>query len=261
MKFKRLIPAACMLLVAAIIMGAASYAWLSMNTQVKATDMTVTAEAEGGIVITNSQEDKWSDSVEAHIANAKLVPTSRSTADGWYHNKSTAADDYAAAEAYETLNITLSGGTEGIGQADSKNYFLQNNFTIKSSGDTLSKTLYINQVTVTSSDTTNGTREYDKALRVAIKVDTNTYIYAPIDGATTKYKVNNSNSDTEAYTSTTGKNLATGVTSIPNTDEGIPVSIFVYYEGEDEACMSDNISGVSMDSLTVTVQFGTTTIS
>lgn len=44
-KFKKLIPALCMLLVSAVMLGSSTYAWFSMNNKVTATGMSVTAVA------------------------------------------------------------------------------------------------------------------------------------------------------------------------------------------------------------------------
>ena len=44
-KFKKLIPAFCMLLVSAILLGSSTYAWFSMNDTVKATGMQINAIA------------------------------------------------------------------------------------------------------------------------------------------------------------------------------------------------------------------------
>lgn len=44
-KFKKLIPAFCMLLVSAIMLGSSTFAWFSMNDRVTATGMQVTAKA------------------------------------------------------------------------------------------------------------------------------------------------------------------------------------------------------------------------
>ena len=48
---KKLIPALCMLLVAAALLGTSTFAWFSMNTQVNATGMKVKATALGSLVI------------------------------------------------------------------------------------------------------------------------------------------------------------------------------------------------------------------
>lgn len=45
-KFKKLIPALCMLLVSAVMLGSTTFAWFSMNNTVTATGMTVTANSD-----------------------------------------------------------------------------------------------------------------------------------------------------------------------------------------------------------------------
>lgn len=45
-KFRKLIPALCMLLVSALFVGTSTYAWFSMNTTVTATDMQVKAKSD-----------------------------------------------------------------------------------------------------------------------------------------------------------------------------------------------------------------------
>lgn len=280
-KTLKLIPAIAMLLVSAVLVSTATFAWFSMNTQVTAKGMQVKAVAEGGIVISNSTKTDWTSEATAQITTANLFPTSNaktpSTLTTWYHNKSDDADDAKAGQAaatYETLDIALSDTTnsEGVGYVD-KNadsaytsgadaaYFLKDNFFIKSSGDSLTgTTLYINKVEVSSS---NSLLAIDNSLRVCIVVDSTAYLFAPVSvgaGPTLTYKVKGSATDTVALAGTT-KNTATGVTTINNTDaDAVPVQIYVYYEGEDASCKSTNISGISVDTITVSVQFGTTTI-
>ena len=45
-KFKKLIPAFCLLLVSAVLMGTSTYAWFSMNKTVTATGMNITAKSD-----------------------------------------------------------------------------------------------------------------------------------------------------------------------------------------------------------------------
>ena len=253
-----------------------------MNTQVTATGMQVKAVAEGGIVISNSTKTGWTSEATAQITTANLFPTSNAKTPGtlttWYHNKSDDADDAKANQAastYETLAIALSDPTngEGVGYVDKNNdsaftagadsaYFLKDKFFIKSSGDALTgTTLYINKVEVTSSNTLLA---IDNSLRVCVVVDGTAYLYAPVSvgvGPTLTYNVKGSATDTVALAGTV-KNTATGVSTIANTDaDAVPVEIYVYYEGEDASCKSTNISGITVDTITVSVQFGTTTIS
>lgn len=53
-KFKKIIPALCMLLISAVLMGTSTYAWFSMNTSVKASGMKVTAESKETFLLISS---------------------------------------------------------------------------------------------------------------------------------------------------------------------------------------------------------------
>lgn len=53
-KMRKLIPAFAMLMVAAIMMTTASFAWFSMNDQVKVSGLQIKAEATGSLIISNA---------------------------------------------------------------------------------------------------------------------------------------------------------------------------------------------------------------
>lgn len=53
-KFKKLIPAVCMLLIASMLMGTTTYAWFSMNRTVTATNMQISAKADSSLVISKT---------------------------------------------------------------------------------------------------------------------------------------------------------------------------------------------------------------
>lgn len=268
---KQMAAAVAMVTVAAVALGSSTYAWFAQNTNVTANGMSVQAQAEGGIVISNSDKETWTSTATATATNATLFPTSTRDVATWYHNKSTNANDAAASQAantYETLSLKNSenNNTYGVGYVDANSnntydtgeaaYYLLNEFTVKSASNTLSGiTFYINSVTVTG---TNSSAELDAALRIAIKVgtDSNTYIYAPITGATDKYRVGGAE-NSELTVKTNDKNVATAVNSIPATDAGVPVKIYAYFEGEDANCKSTNVSGKILDNLSVSVVFGT----
>ena len=92
---KKIIPALALLLISAMVLASASYAWFSMNTQVTATGMQVKATAEDGILISNSAKSDWTNSATATVTTAVLVPTSTAgtKTPAWTHNTSPDADD------------------------------------------------------------------------------------------------------------------------------------------------------------------------
>lgn len=51
---KKLIPALALLLISAVMLGTSSFAWFSMNTEVTATGMSVTAQAPTSLLISNT---------------------------------------------------------------------------------------------------------------------------------------------------------------------------------------------------------------
>ena len=63
-KFKKLVPAICMLLVSAVLMGTSTFAWFSMNTSVKATDLGVTAKSNAQFLYINTAANAGQGAVE-----------------------------------------------------------------------------------------------------------------------------------------------------------------------------------------------------
>lgn len=82
---KKIIPALVMLLVSAVLLSTASYAWFSMNTTVTATGMQVKATTASSLVIEDAQEDvgtsKETTVTFANYSNA-LTPTTHDWATG-----------------------------------------------------------------------------------------------------------------------------------------------------------------------------------
>lgn len=70
-KFRKLVPALCMLLVSAVLMGTSTYAWFSMNTTVTASGMEITAKSESKFLQIVAGTDAFSDSVAQISTTAK----------------------------------------------------------------------------------------------------------------------------------------------------------------------------------------------
>lgn len=70
-KFKKIIPALCMLLISAVLMGTSTYAWFSMNTTVKATGMEVKAKSQSEFLQIINEVGEFSDETAQSTANAK----------------------------------------------------------------------------------------------------------------------------------------------------------------------------------------------
>ena len=286
-----------------------------MNTQVTATSMQIKAIAEDGLLIKNELDDdvasSWKVSTNASYSTlVELAPTSTADVTAWYHNKSDAPTTAKAdqkANTYETLSAAhwlRDTGTGNSGayysdtdggndkDANEKSYVLLNKFFIKSSGDAIDlgagetyTALYINKVIVSAGSTSVN---LDKSLRVAIKINDNLYIYAPVDGATLSYNVGGYTLTDSTQPDTAGnRTFANSVTALSVPDGGIrndalpttgttaiaqipaitvavgstiEADVYIYFEGEDANCKSEYITD-TLDTLNVSVIFGITSVS
>jgi hypothetical protein len=288
-----LIPAFALLLVSAILMSTASYAWFSMNTQVSATNMQVRAVAEQGILINEiatSNDGNWDNEATAKqtaAADASLLyPASTTTGSTWYHASSKKSSSSASASqgaastdlngSYETLTSLVAitamsksatAGTEAkretMGKATdaAAGYYVHYEYYLKSSGDQIDldpdtsgeKYIAIKSVTATEPET-KASANLNKALRVGIKVNSVFYIYAPVTGFTASYYVNGGSTATTPIAGTTL--TATDLESLPASNQnGTKVDVYIWYEGEDANCKTDNATAVTLDNIKVDIVF------
>ena len=255
---KQLVAAVAMVCVSAVALGSSTYAWFVANNKVQATGMTVQAQSEGGIVISNESKTDWKISASAsHQEKTQLIPTSTADTKNWYHNVS---DDAGSAKAGQTAStytkLNLTTDNNGVGKDNAnKQYYLLNKFYIKSSAEAVdSGKIYIQKVTASG---VAASAKLDASLRVAIVMGDKAYIYAPVNGATLTYKVGGAADGTTAMSAVNVVNTET-VTGIPanTTVNPLEAAVYIYFEGEDGECKSENIMS-TLDSLQLTVDFGT----
>lgn len=163
---------------------------------------------------------------------------------------------------------------------DGEGFYVKYTYYLKSSG---SETLSIAQnalqakvkVTKMNEDTTDISTNLDKSLRVGVKYNASNYaIFAPLGGDSTYSVTTKANgTTTQAVTFTrseTGEtayaavNVGGAVTIAPVTGdatnhEGTPVYVYVWFEGEDSNCKSDNLTAV-LDTYKIDVTFQDTAI-
>jgi hypothetical protein len=294
-KFKKLIPALAMLLVSATAMSSATFAWFSMNREVSATSMEVRAVAEQGILINEVQtanDTNWDSEAtakQAASADASLLyPASTTDGSAWYHAASKKSNSAAAATSgtksgdiigdYETLSgltaITAmsksaTAGSEakretmGAAADAPAGYYVRYEYYLKSSGQEItlkneaSGDQYVSVKSVTATATANegsGSTNLNKSLRVGIKMNSAFYIYAPVTGYTATYYVNASSTATNAIAGTTV--TPTDLAKLPAASaDGAKVEVFIWYEGEDANCMTDNATAAKLDDIKVDIVF------
>lgn len=77
---KKLIPALCMLLIAAAMLGTSTYAWFSMNTQVTATGMQVVAKSDDTFLLI-SNTNSTASAIQAENSGAGFTTTTLTVSD------------------------------------------------------------------------------------------------------------------------------------------------------------------------------------
>ncbi len=276
---KKLIPALCMLLVSAMLLGTSTYAWFTMNKTVTATGLQVKARAEGGIVIfrTGGSRATATTTVSSSLgAAAALLPTSTADAAAWYHAEGTTDTNGAALNGvYSTLTLAneAPGNTNlglryvvnpGDGTDKSQAYVLYDIYTVVPDTNSSKYTdLWVSECTVTGA-----TKDLSKSLRVLVKCGANVSIFAPVDGATLAYSVNGTaispaavDSHTSGATpltktiSGTGKNIL-----VSGEVETATVEVYVYFEGEDTNHTTSNLA-TGIENLTIQTRFTCTSVS
>lgn len=277
-KSLKLIPALCMLLISAMLVGTSTYAWFTMNKTVTAVGLNVKARAEGGIVIARTGHTRNDDLTEESITMTDaqaLLPTSTADASTWFHAAGTAADNYAA-EAGSMKTLTLgtdnapTSSAAGIkGTSADTVYVLYDTYTIYPDKNSTSYTdLWVSQCTVSGASA-----NLSKALRVAYVAGSNVVICAPVNGATTSYTVGvNPDGTTSAGTSVSAVNSSASATTALTkaqaelksgevTSAGLEVNVYVYFEGEDQMHNTNNLNATgALEDLTITSKFTCTSV-
>ena len=95
---KKLIPALCMLLIAACLMGTSTYAWFSMNDRVTAQGMTITAASDAIFLEIKGTEDATFSTEGRNNINDTLRPVSHET---WSKLADVTDFDLAQADNYD----------------------------------------------------------------------------------------------------------------------------------------------------------------
>ena len=293
---KKLLPAIGMLAISAAMLSSATFAWFTMNKDVSVTSMQVKAVAEDGLLVNEvatASDTNWDDEATAaqNAASAVLLHPA-STADGttWYHAESTKANTAAAATAgtkstdlvddYTTLtgltaitnmSASASAGTNafretmGLSSTADAGYYVHYTYYLKSSSgstvtlDGSTKYLNIKKVEATLPET-QASEALNPSLRVGIKLNSEFYIYAPVNGYTTKYYVNAATEDNATQPIAGNTVTKTDLATLPaNGSNGTPVEVYIWYEGEDAGCKSDNARATALDNIQVDITFSLVT--
>ena len=266
-KMRKLIPAFAMLMVSAIMLSTASFAWFSSNTQAEANGMQIKAQTSGGLAIAVWTKDTvdgvtvakapldsaFASSVDIASTSwtngaSAVAPTSHNGTN-WYSAVAASVDSYAKnTEAYELV-------------ANGKEHYLQTTWSIKSLAADKQTNVRVTAVEVSGITNETVNTNFAKSLRVAIynRTTGTWYYFAPKQdaAATELYHVNSTADGRVAYAAdgiTVGaSSLTTQVlTNVTSTTAQV-IDVYLYFEGEDENCKSAN--AVNLDTISVNLVF------
>lgn len=280
---KKLIPALCMLLVAACLMGTSTYAWFAANLEVTASGMSVKAVSDGGLAIgiytafNQAPEDgafKGAESVTNGWSNsgataATVKPTSFTgavsgsnyAAGNWVTSTANNPGLAASNGTYVTAidNDTTWGATTGA------EIFQHTKWQVKSLVEGKTYELKISGITVSGGTTTAGAaKNLEKSLRVLVKYDGKFFKFAPnctpAEVAAAKFYSGTGTTLSDETNLVAGlKADGTAATisvvlgNISTTAQD--VEVFIYYEGEDANCKSAN--AIDIKTLSVAITYAT----
>lgn len=255
---KRLILTLGLLLVSAALLGTSTFAWFSMNKDVDITGMQVKATTPAYIYISSKPDMSGrSNSVAAPSDVTTVVPTSTVDLANWFVGTAATAD---ASTINGTGYVAKTSETVNVAQT----YYVQ-------SPNNAVQNLKVENITITRSDTTASA--INPALRIAVKCQDVTLFFAPLSnmnsgtavktaGTTdtiTFVKIGGTDTSVDKTTKVTYNTKAEGAGNssviIANmaADTIYTVQVFVFFDGEDAACTSNN--AVKLDTLNVTIGF------
>ena len=234
-KFKKLIPALCMLLISAVLMGTSTYAWFSMNKTVTAEGMEVIAKSNSTYLLIGN------------VDNASTIQTAQTTkANAAYADSTTNADKKVYPAAYYMALTTMPGTlAEGVnGTIKAKTWYTANNNKVDAStsaitritelveGEMGSYRLTYKTYLVLSKDSTN--------LSSKIKVT-----FARADGADESVSAVVVIGDEEFAYNTIDKTASQVTTKKVDlsTTTCYEVTVYVYIDGNGSNVYSDYING------------------
>ena len=248
---KQMGAAIAMVLVAAVALGSATFAWFVTNNKVDATTSTISAQSNAAFMYIrnkdNDNKDKTSDTADIK-ENKALYPA---TWDKHFDvNKVASADagvyQFESATALSPTASTIDATKRyAIGDPDSaevlNKYAVKNTFKVGTKGTKLTNLVVNpedNGISITGDTTSNA--NLDSALRILVKCGSNWVLCD-------KSRVIEDSSNGS-------KLLATEVTP----ENEVEVDVYVFYDGDDSAIYTNNLGSLKDASKKIKVTFTAT---
>ena len=288
-KFKKLIPAMVMLLIATMLMGTTTYAWFSMNNKVTVTGMEIRTKVSNNLFVaskalnttTVEADSAFNSYLNYTTAAALLEPVS--TIDGLNFFYTDSATNVAAGGAVRTANYTALNTSKAAPTTEQLTAFRTANGTANSVGYA-DYVMELKAVNADSNATTlkltkldlvyKGLPTSEKAYRVAVfmeKFNGTAYTIASeatLPAASSIF----SKSGATNFTSGSAVNSTAGVGTVltpnatisqsvaANSTEYYKVVVRIWLEGEDNTCNNETFAALNQNwALDLAFELGTAT--
>ncbi len=210
--------AIAMVLVAAVALGSATFAWFVNNTKVTAGQADVTAKAANTLLISKTNANAWATSLKLENASlSEIVPVSTVGSDGV--DLSFVKDTKWATDATDNKNYASE-----FGRAASGTDYYETSFDVK--GSVAGSKLYLDKETTFAMDeATNANKDMLASMRLGLVVDGKTYIYQ-LDGTELSSRYNTSlgsTSDADGITKAINSNGDAEVINVDNVSKNVGV--------------------------------------
>lgn len=276
---RKLIPAFAMLLLSAVLMSTASFAWFSSNGQVKASGMSVSATAPAALWISTANNTGFTTNITLTGAAKALTPATDDVA-GFTTNTAEAADEwtfhalntdgYALVKNDGTLKdeTTLNKDNAAkygtaLTETNIGDYVFHQVFYLRLEGKNVSADDYDKMdleavITLNSAKAGAANDAIYKALRVAVVSDGASVLADQTKYTVGGYQVYAFESDfaTDGKTVTGTKVDGEGSTKLMTiaAQETVAVHVYIWFEGNDTDCKNDNSNFVDSYSFDISFQ-------
>ena len=251
---KQMGAAIAMVLVAAVALGSATFAWFVTNNKVDATTSTISAQSNAAFMYirekTSDNQDSttWTSTVDPAVGDKALYPAHWAlvTESGTDKAYATAGSFYTAFGT-DANNGAMKGKSISVGDPEAAvtgQYAVKNTFRIGSKGSTLK-----DLVVASASLGTAGNAQFDKSLRVLVKSEEN-WVLCGYQDAGNSFAVLGASSNNNLIAS-----------KVDGSDEAkeVVVDMYVFYDGDEtEAIKTNNLSNLKQAAKAITVNFSAT---
>ncbi|MGN0734040.1 MAG: hypothetical protein ACI4LC_07695 [Emergencia sp.] len=236
---KQLMAAIAMVVVAAVALGSATYAWFVTNNTVTATTSTISAQSNAAFM-TIEEGTTGAKNSDATTATYK---TTGSIALYPARVKADAALTFETAYGTSTTDGTLKSGTlVDVGTpsvAVTKTFAKQNDFNISTKGTNLTN-MKVQSVAMSTESGEFTTSEINSAVRVLIVCGDNWEVWDPTTGKCVQSKTNTTTTPSGIEASVLAATIETGTDTVVNT--------YIYYDGDDSNIFTNNLSDLTTSS-------------